>query len=230
MDARISRRLERATRVREFCKAHPLPDPAYATALAGFEAGLARAQAVADRQHQGLKAGRVARGRRRQLRKDLHSQILKYLVAVGDVLTDERPELAEKLELPSKSLTYRRFVTAVRGMLAVAAPEKQLLVKKGMSETLLDDLGRMVDEIETAGETARTSRREHMGARADFDVVNNELAREIGVLEGLYRYRFGTDAELMAEWEAVRQIPGLPQPKAEGKASPDPGVSPPKAA
>ncbi len=230
MDVRFSRRIERATRVREFCKAHPLPDPAYATALAALEEAIARAQAIADRQHQGLAAARAARGRRRQLRKDLHTQILKYLVAVGDLIAAERPELAEKLGLPRSDLSYRSFVTAVRGMLASATPEKELLVKKGMSETLLDDLGRMVDAMEAAGETARTSRREHIGARADFDVVSFELAKEIGVLEGLYRYRFGADAELMAEWDAVRQIPGLPQPKAEEKTPPDSGGGSPKAA
>jgi len=66
-----------------------------------------------------------------------------------------------------------------------AEEQKELLVREGMTATLLDDLGRMVEEFETAIEAVRTGRRDHVGARADTC------------------YRFGMDPEMMTEWKAA---------------------------
>jgi hypothetical protein len=213
MNRRVRTKLERAARVREFCRAHPSEDPAYATGLASLEENLTRAEAIAAREHQGLTASRTARARRRELRKTVHTQLLHYLVAVVDRGAKERPDLAEAIRLPRSGLTYRGFVTTVKGMLAAAEPEKAFLMTQGMSDSLLADLGRLVGDLETASEGARTSRRDHMGARADFDVVSEQLLKDVRVLSGIYHYRFGTDQQLMAEWDSVRQVPGLPRPK-----------------
>lgn len=233
MNTRIRRMLEMIARVREFCKAHPSDDPAFATDFAVFEQHIAKAEEIASREQGGRAAGRAARLRRRELRKELHFRILHYLVAVVDRAAKELPELAELIALPSSNLTYRGFVDATRHILAAAAPHKALLVRNGMSDTLLDDLGQRVAELEAATDAARTSRRDHIGARFDFDVVGAELLEDVRVLGGIYRYRFGTDQQLMAEWEVVRQVPGLPRPKLtvesggqQPEAAPQPAEAP----
>ena len=65
----------------------------------------------------------------------------------------------------------------------------------------------------------------HIGARADLNVITAELVDQVKVLDGITRYRFGDDPEVMAEWKAVRRVPG--QPQAEGTPPAGQGVVPP---
>ena len=213
MNRRVRSKLEMAQRVREFCRAHPSDDPGYATGIASLEGNLGRAEAIAAREQHGITRSKVARSRRREIRNAIHSQILYYLMKVVDRAVGERPDLVEAIQLPSHSLSYREYAVAVRGILAAAAPEKELLIRLGMSPGLLDQLERMVEDLEAASEIARTSRRDHMGARIDFDVVCDELFKDVRLLGGIYQWKFGSDPQLMAEWEVVRHVPGLPRPK-----------------
>ena len=45
-----------------------------------------------------------------------------------------------------------------------------------------------------------------VGASADLNVVTGEVLNLVGMLDGLHRYRFRNDAELMAEWDSVSHV------------------------
>jgi hypothetical protein len=62
--------------------------------------------------------------------------------------------------------------------------------------TLLDDLGRMVSEFEALPEAPRTGRRDHIGARAELDVIVSELVHQVRVLDSVNRHRYGKDPKL----------------------------------
>jgi hypothetical protein len=64
---------------------------------------------------------------------------------------------------------------------------------------------------EAASEAARTARRDHIGARADLEVISAQLVEQVNLTDGITRYRFGNDAEVMAEWKAARQRLGQPR-------------------
>ena len=79
----------------------------------------------------------------------------------------------------------------------------------------------MVADFEAATEAAHTARRDHIGARVDLEVIANELTEQVKLLDGITRYRFGKDVEMMAEWKAAKQllgqarngeVPSAPQP------------------
>ncbi|MGH7417505.1 MAG: hypothetical protein ACREKB_07005 [Candidatus Rokuibacteriota bacterium] len=125
--------------------------------------------------------------------------------------------MAERFKLPATNATNTVFLTSVKALLAAAESQRELLVKEGMAQALLDDLGRMVADFEAANEAQRTARRDHIGARADLEVITAQLAEQVKLLDGITRYRFGSDPELMAEWKAARQILGQPR---NGGASP----------
>ncbi|HEV8454499.1 MAG TPA: hypothetical protein VGS60_02855 [Actinomycetes bacterium] len=74
----------------------------------------------------------------------------------------------------------------------------------------------MIGDLEAAREAQRRARRDHIGATADLRVVAAELAQEIKLLDGITRYRFGDDPEVMAEWKAAKQVLG--EPRDEGVA------------
>ena len=225
MNTVVRRTLEMVRRVREFIRAHLSIEPGYAPALGRFEESLTRAEAIAARQQEGRTAERAARAQRKELRRVLHFQLVRYLVSVGSLATRDRVELSERFKLPNSNVSNSAFLTSVKALLAAAEAEKELLVQLGMMPTLLDDLGGMVAKFETALEAIRTGRRDHIGARADLDAITGELVDQVKVLDGITRYRFGDDPEVMAEWKAVRRVPG--QPQAEGTPPAGQGVVPP---
>jgi hypothetical protein len=104
-------------------------------------------------------------------------------------------------------------------MLAKAESQMDLLVSQGMSETLLDDLGKGYEE------KSRSGRRDHVGARADLDTVTGEIMEQMRLLDGLVRHRLGRDSELMAAWESARNVPGPFRTKVS-PAPPGSGVVP----
>jgi len=216
MRTEVRRKLEMAARVREFILAHSSTESSYAPVLARLEERLKRAGAIAARQHDGLAAARAARAHRVELRRVLHSQLIRYLVAVGDIVAKDRTELGERFRLPDGNATNSAFLTSVKSLIAMAEQQKELLVKEGMSESLLDDLNRLVAEFEAAVLAANTGRRDHIGARADLEVITTELLEQIKVADGITRYRFGMFPEMMAEWNAVRRVLGVPKPVDDG--------------
>ena len=105
---------------------------------------------------------------------------------------------------PASNASHEVLLTMARGMLEKATLHKDVLVKRGMSEQLLGDLAGALGEFEQTIEATRASRREHVGASADLEAVAAELAEQVRVLDGLVRYRFGDDAELMGAWASAR--------------------------
>ncbi|HLB87486.1 MAG TPA: hypothetical protein VJK29_07525, partial [Terriglobales bacterium] len=60
-----------------------------------------------------------------------------------------------------------------------------------------------------------------------LEAVAAEVAEQVRVLDGLVRYRFGDDAELMGAWASARNVLGPFKPKNEPGAG---GTQTPKAA
>src|SRR3989440_9395759 len=108
----------------------------------------------------------------------------------------------------SASPTNQAFLTLARGMLAKATEQKELLVSRGMSEQLLDDLAAALTQFEHTLEATRAAKREHVGASADLDSVVSEISQQVRLLDGLVRYRFGGNAELMGAWASARNVAG----------------------
>jgi len=155
--------------------------------------------------------------------------VARHLVAVDSVAAKPHGELAERYKLPYSRAPNQAFLTYVKEILALAQSQRDLLVSEGLGATLLDDLGKMLSEFETLSEAARTGRRDHIGARAELNVIASGLLDQVRVLDGVNRHRFGKDQELLAEWRAVREVPGLPRqqgpsrPSGTGEVTPGPG-------
>jgi hypothetical protein len=86
-----------------------------------------------------------------------------------------------------------------------------------MSEKLLDDLALGLAEFEKTLEATRAGRRDHVGASADLRSVATEIAEQVRLLDGLVRYRFGDNAELMGAWLSARNMLGPFRSHAEAK-------------
>ncbi len=210
--------MELAKRVRGFLRDHPLSGTGANAALARLEELIRRAEELAAKQRDGVTASRRAADRRKELREALLRRLVRYLVAVGVVA-----EMEVELSLPPR-LPHEGFLTAVKGLLAKAEAQKELLVSKGMEDTLLEDLSKGVSEFEATLETSRQGRRDHVGASTDLESVASAIMDQVRVLDGLVHYRFGSDDELMGSWTSARNVVGPFRSKAS--SSPDGGVEP----
>ena len=207
MNATLRRRFEMAIRVRDFLRVHPTNGVAEGTALARLEELLKREQVLAAQQRAGVVASRASTEQRAGVRRALQSKLLKYLAAVGAVAAKENIELGAQFRLPLHASNHA-FLTVAQGMLEKATAEKALLVSRGMSETLLDDLAVSIAEFDQTLQASRAGRRDHVGAGADLREVAREIREQVRVLDGLVAYRFGDNAELMAAWASARNVEG----------------------
>ena len=225
MNAKSRKKIEMGARALDFSRAHPDPSPGYAAALARLEDRLKRAEQLAAQQRDGIIQSRTAIARKRELRRTMKEAQLNHLSSVAEVASQDVPELARKFVLPRRQQTYHAFRTAARGMEAEAMSQKELLVKHGLSETVLQALTQALDEFDVVVEQGSQGRVAHVGASFELDEVADEIVQVVKVMNGLNRYRFAGDGELLASWEAASNVFPTPRP-AEVKPAP---ASPPPA-
>lgn len=204
----LRRRLEMAVRVRDFFRTHQSEGVTQDGAVARLEQMVQRAELLASQQRAGVVATRGAVEQRAELRHTLQSKMLRYLSAVGAAAARENTELAAQFRLPKPRGGNQVFVTWARGMVEKATAMKELLVSRGMSAKLLDDLTAALSEFEQTLEATRTARLAHVGATADLQAVLAEISEQVRVLDGLVRYRFGDNEELMGAWASARNVVG----------------------
>ena len=217
MNAMLRRRLERATRVRDFLRAHKT-EGVEATALTRLEELITRAELLAAQQRDGVVMARGSIAQRAQVRRALQGKLLRYLAAVGAVAAKENAELGAQFRLPRTRATNQAFVTLVQGMLEKATEHKDLLINQGLAESVFGDIATALEQFQQTLEATRAAHREHVGASADLRAVATELSEQVRLLDGLVRYRFGDDAELMGAWASARDVLGPFKSKAEPAA------------
>jgi hypothetical protein len=229
MNAVLRRRLEMAVRVRDFLRAHRT-EGAEAKARARLEELIDRAEALAAQQRAGVVAAQGSIAHRGELRRALQSTLLRYLTGVGAVAAKQNAELGAQFRLPRHRVPNQAFVTLAQGMLAKAMEHQELLVNRGLSETVLPDIATALEQFERTLEATRAARREHVGASADLRAVASEISAQVRLLDGLVRYRFGDDAEVMAAWASARNVVGPFRSKDEARAGGEtPGAMKPAA-
>ena len=103
--------------------------------------------------------------------------------------------------------------------------ERELLVKHGLSGSLLGDLAAAVAEFDASVAETNSGRQGHILASAELMAVSEELVQLVGMMDGLNRYRFQKEPELLVAWEAARHIMSGPQAAKEEGAVTTPGQS-----
>ena len=222
MNAQIRRRLEMAARARDFLRAHQMDGVGQDLGLTKLEQLLEHAENLATQQRTGVAVERAAVKQRQALRRALQPRILGYLSAVGAVAATQNAEIGEQFRMPPSTTTHQELLTMSRAILERATAQKELLVKLGMSEQVLDELATALGQYEDTLQATSAGRREHVGAGADLKAVATEITTQLRLLDKVVRYRFGDNAELMEAWESARNVAGPfrskdePQPEAGG--------------
>ena len=229
MNALLRRRLETAKRVRDFLRAQKTDAVGEGIGLTKLEELIDRAELLGAQQRAGVAVTRAASEQREKLRRALQTKLLLYLRAVGELAAEQDAALVDQFRLPPTNASDQALIEAARGMLGRATEHKDALLNHGMSPALVDVLADAVSEFEQTLENSREGRRGHVGASADLKAVAKEITAQIRVLDGLVRFRFGDQPELMAAWVSARNVLGPFKTKNEPQAGAG-GSEAPKAA
>jgi hypothetical protein len=206
MNRVVRRIVEMAGRVLGFSRAHPSAEASYASVIGRLEELVARIRALAVQQQDGYRASRSATARRRAVRERVHHEMLRHLVTVAQAAAAEAPALTQRFRLPPTNATTATFATIARGMLQEALASREVLLKHGLSGSLLDELAAALDEFDALVTASAEARLVHVGASAELERVCAEVLDVVELLDGLNRYRFGREGELAAAWASAKRV------------------------
>jgi hypothetical protein len=202
-------------RVRDFCETNPSTDPSFVSVLGRLKEATDRMVALGSRQVSGILSRHAATVNRQQIRRRLRNDLLRHLVTIAQDASAEKPGLGDQFEIPGFNLSSARFHAASKAMLELGVAEKELLVKHGLAETLLTDLGTTVAEYEGSITASNTSREDHIEAGAELTRVSEEILLLVGMMDGINWYRFRNDPHRLVAWDAAKHVASGPQPKGE---------------
>jgi hypothetical protein len=232
MDAKTRRTLEMAKRALNFSQAHPYENPGYVAAVSRLEASVARAGLLAVQQRDGFSEVRAAAAQKRELRRKMRRTHLPHLATVAEAADKERPGLAEKFVLVPAAAPYMAFRAAAQGFATQALVEKDLLLKHGLLEPIVESFNEAIQEFDRAVERGTEGRRAHVGARAELDAIADEVIQIVEYIDTLNRFRFTDDPESLAGWQSNSNIFGPVRsggPAGGGTAGQPPVGAPPAA-
>jgi hypothetical protein len=203
--------MEMAVRVRDFSDTHPSADPSFVSVLGRLKESIDRMIALGGQQVGGFLSRHSSTVRRRDVRRRLREKLLRHLVTIAEDAAVEKPELREKFHVPGHSLSTARFQTFARKMLEQGQAEKELLVKHGLTTTLLDDLAAAVAEFDASVEETNGGLQDHVLAGAELRKVSDEVLQLVSMMDGINRYRFEKEPQLQAAWETAKHVRTGPQ-------------------
>lgn len=220
-----------ATSVRTFCRAHPSTDVSYTLVLTRLENTITRIEELAKQQEGGFVSKHAASVQRTDIRRRVHRGLLRHVVTAAEDAGEEAPGVAGKFRLPGQNATHAAFRAGASEMLDQARANQDLLVKHGLSATLLDDLAAAIQEFDASLQETNDGKQSHVTARAEMKELGDEIMRLVGMLDGFNRNRFHRQPELIVAWQSAKHIVTGPQPKdAEQPTAPVPaGVEKPAA-
>lgn len=206
-----------AVRVRDFSRAHPSADASYASLLGRLESTIHQMDELARQQVGGFLSKHSSTVRRKEIRRRLHGGILRHLVTIAEDASVEKPTLTEMFQLPKVSTNNKAFGAIARKLLEQGQAEKELLLKHGLSEKLLDDLTATVDEFDASLAQTSGGLHDHVLARAELEMLGDEVMQLVSMLDGINRYRFDREPELLVAWKSARHVVSGPHAPADSE-------------
>lgn len=215
MDAESRRKIEMGKRALEFSRAQPDTEPGTAIVTTRLEQLVARAEDTATAQRNGMIHVRAASARKEELRRAMLAVPIAHLAEVGRAAAREQHELGKTFRFKPGASTYLAFRTAARGMAAAAETHKEVLLKHGLSQSVVEEFVRMLDQFDEAVALGNDGRTAHVGATRELQVVSSEIVRTVRLMDGRNRQRFAADGQLLGSWISASRVLGTPRPGTE---------------
>jgi hypothetical protein len=216
-----------ATSVRTFSRAHASTDEGYVLVLDRLDGTIVRIEELAKQQEGGYVSKHAASVRRSDLRRRLQLGLLRHIVIAAEDAGSEVPEIGGKFRLPNSNATHATFRAVAGEMLNQARTHQEVLVKHGMSASMLGELETAIKDFDASNQETDGGKQSHVAARAQMEELTNEITRLVGILDGFNRYRFHREPELIVAWESAKHVVSGPQAKEAEPSTPVPsGLEP----
>ena len=109
-------------------------------------------------------------------------------------------------------------------LLEEGRPNLEVLVKYGLSATLLDELENDIKEFDSSLRDSDCSKQTDVAPRAEIEPLGDEIVRIVGIVDGFSRDRFHHDPGLIAAWASASHRFSGPHAKAEEPAATPPAT------
>ena len=186
-------------RALEFSRAHPDSEPGTADVVARLEQLIVRANDTAAAQRNGVIQVRAAAAQKEKLRRAMQVPIA-HLAEVGRAAAREEHELGKVFRFRPGAETHLAFRTAARSMAAAAQERREVLVKYGLSPSVLDGFVAQLDQFDEAVVLGHEGRAAHVGASRELRAGSAEIFRLVRVMNGRNLQRFAGDEQLLGSW------------------------------
>jgi hypothetical protein len=100
--------------------------------------------------------------------------------------------------------------SAARPSSHAAETDKEVLLKHRLSQSVLDEFVRMLDQFDQAVALGNDGRTAHVGATRELRAVSLEIVRAVRVMDGRNRQRFADQEQLLGSWINASTVLGTP--------------------
>lgn len=211
MNGKSRRYLEMGARADEFSAAHPDTDAGYIVAAGRLTQLVEQGRGQAAVQRDGQIDVHAGSARKKELLREMLLGPIAHLAEVGKQAAREDHELGKTFKFRPNADTYLAFRTAAGSMAAAAQSHKELLIKHGLSESVLAQFVQMLDQFDAAVTLGNSGRTAHVGATKNLDAVAIEIARTVRVMDARNRQRFQNDQQLLGSWISAKTVLGTPR-------------------
>ncbi len=222
MTAVTRRVLEMCVRVLNWLAAHPDDEPGIAVLVAQLRALVARMTQVVDEQRAGRIDSRAASLRKQELRREMLAGPIAHLARIGSLAAHETHELRSLFVFKPTADTLLAFQAAARAMLTTAQEHKEVLVKHGLSESVLARFGQSLGEFDGAVTLGSGGRTVHTAATRELNALTKEAHAIVRAMDARNRLRFQDDRQALELWVSARTVLGSPQGTPKDAETPEP--------
>ena len=226
MNGRLRRRFVMGTSVQSFSRSHAVDSPEFVLILSELDGTLERIVALDGQQRAGLLDRHAASVQKEKLVATIRSVHLPHLAQAGQKAARTEHELGTAFRIKPAGDSMPSFRTAVGTMLAEAQRHMPVMVKEGLSPTVVADLEQTLGALDAAIELGKTARAAHIGASAEMQVLGDEVVRLVRLLDAVNRLAFRDKPELLAAWQSVSRVQPNPTSAADDQSSTDGSTAP----
>jgi hypothetical protein len=219
----VTRRVyDLCVRVLNWTAAHPDDEPGFTVLVAQLQALAARMAQVITDQRNGLIDSRASTSRKQELRRTMLAVPIAHLAQIGALAAREQHELGKTFRFRPTATSLVAFRSAARAMNEEAQSHKEVLVKHGLSESVLVEFGKMLDEFDAAVRLGTEGRMTHTAATRELEALTREAGRLVRAMDARNRIRFRNDLPALEQWVSARTVLGTPRGSSDVVETPGP--------
>jgi len=204
-------------RVIGFSDANPDTDQGNIQSVTQVKGIVERMGVAAAAQRAGLVDKAAGSAERRKLRREILAGPVAHLAEVGKRAQRSKHELGLPYRYKPGAQTYIAFQNTARSMQAAAEANKEVLMRFGLSEAVLAQLGELLGRFDAATDLGSAGRTAHKGATQQLEELAHDLASVVRTMDARNRLRFQDNRQLLESWISASTVLGVR--RAEGESA-----------